>query len=72
MLLQRFSPPAYFCRALRNNSKNHTMQDYINKSFFALLVFTLIFGVMFYDMIDRLGFSYVDEICALLIFGLFG
>ena len=48
------------------------MQDYINKSFFALLVFTLIFGVMFYDMIDRLGFSYVDEICALLIFGLFG
>lgn len=40
------------------------MQDYINKSFFALLVFTLIFGVMFYDMIDRLGFSYVDEICA--------
>ena len=48
------------------------MQDYINRSFFALLVFTLIFGVMFYDIIDGLGFSYVDEICALLLFGLFG
>ena len=48
------------------------MQDYINKSFFALLVFTLIFGVMFYDIIDVMGFSYIDEICAVLIFGLFG
>ena len=48
------------------------MQDYINRSFFTLLVFTLIFGVMFYDIIDGLGFSYIDEICALLLFGLFG
>ena len=44
------------------------MQEFINKSFFILLLFTFLFGVMFYDMIDRqLGFSYTDEICVLLV-----
>jgi hypothetical protein len=47
-------------------------QDFINKQFFNLTLFTLIFGVMFYDIIDTLGFSYVDEICAVLLFLLFG
>lgn len=45
------------------------IQESINKSFFSLLVFTLIFGVVFYDI---LGFDYTDEICATLIFILFG
>ena len=47
-------------------------QDFINKQFFNLTLFTLIFGVMFYDIINTLGFSYVDEICAVLLFLLFG
>ena len=47
-------------------------QVFINRQFFNLTVFTLIFGVMFYDMIDSLGFSYVDEICAVLLLALFG
>ena len=47
------------------------MQEFINKSFFVLMLFTLIFGVMFYDMIDRAGFSYTDEICVLLVMVLY-
>lgn len=47
-------------------------QDFINKNFFGLTIFTLLFGVMFYDLINMAGFSYVDEICALLLFVLFG
>ena len=47
-------------------------QDFINKQFFNLTLFTLIFGVMFYDAIDVMGFSYVDEICAVLLLMLFG
>jgi len=47
-------------------------KDFINRQFYNLIVFALIFGVIFYDSIDALGFSYVDEICALLLLILFG
>ena len=43
------------------------MQDFINKNFFILILFTLIFGVMFYDIIDNSGFSYTDELCVLIV-----
>ena len=43
-------------------------QQFINKYFFILLVFTLIFGILLYDLI---GFDYTDEICALFLFCLF-
>ena len=46
-------------------------QDFINRQFFNLTVFSLIFGVIFYDIINTLGFSYIDEICALLLVILF-
>ncbi|MDR0700254.1 MAG: O-antigen ligase domain-containing protein, partial [Tannerella sp.] len=48
------------------------MQDFIDRQFFNLTVFTLVFGVMFYDIIHILGFSYVDEICTVLLLMLFG
>ncbi len=48
------------------------MQDFINRQFFNLTIFTLIFGVMFYDMISIIGFTYIDEICAALLLLLFG
>jgi hypothetical protein len=48
------------------------MQDFIDRQFFNLTVFTLIFGVMFYDVIHVLGFSYVDEFCAVLLLLLSG
>ena len=48
------------------------MQDFIDRQFFNLTLFTLIFGVMFYDIINILGFSYVDEICAVFLLFLFG
>jgi hypothetical protein len=48
------------------------MQDFIDRQFFNLTVFTLLFGVMFYDVINSFGFSYVDEICAALLLLLFG
>ena len=48
------------------------MQDFIDRQFFNLTLFTLIFGVMFYDVINMLGFSYVDEICAVFVLLLFG
>ena len=48
------------------------MQEFLNRQFFNLTLFTLIFGVMFYDIINILGFSYVDEICAVLLLFLFG
>ena len=47
-------------------------QAFINRQFFNLTLFTLIFGVMFYDVIDTAGFSYVDEICAALLLALYG
>lgn len=47
------------------------MQEFINRQFFNLTLFTLIFGVMFYDIINSLGFSYIDEICAVLLLLLF-
>jgi len=48
------------------------MQKFINRQFFNLTLFTLIFGVLFYDAIARLGFSYIDEICAALLLVLYG
>ena len=48
------------------------MQDFIDRQFFNLTLFTLIFGVMFYDIINTLGFSYVDEVCTVLLLLLFG
>lgn len=45
------------------------VQDFINKQFLNLLIFTLTFGIMLYDLI---GFDFVDEICALFLFILFG
>lgn len=47
-------------------------QDFINRQFFNLTLFTLIFGVIFYDTISVMGFSYVDEICTVLLLLLFG
>ena len=49
-----------------------TRQAFINRHFFNLTLFALIFGVIFYDMIDKLGFSYTDELCALFALFLFG
>ncbi|MDR1814021.1 MAG: O-antigen ligase domain-containing protein [Tannerella sp.] len=49
------------------------MQETINRQFFNLTLFTLVFGVLFYDAINTtLGFSYIDEICAVLLLLLFG
>ena len=48
------------------------MQDFIDRQFFNFTLFTLIFGVIFYDTISILGFSYIDEICAVLLLLLFG
>ena len=45
------------------------IQDFINKQFFSLFVFTLIFGLLLYGTI---GFDFIDEICATLLFILFG
>ena len=47
------------------------MQDFINRQFFNFTIFTLIFGVVFYDIINIIGFSYVDEICAAFLLLLF-
>ena len=39
------------------------LQDFIDRHFYSLLIFTLFFGVIFYD---TLGFKYTDEICTLM------
>ena len=44
------------------------MQLYIDRYFYYLFLFTLTFGVVFYNII---GFDYTDEICALSLFILF-
>lgn len=44
------------------------IQEFIDKNFFRLLIFTLVFGVVFYDTI---GFDYTDELCAVFVFALF-
>ena len=49
-----------------------SQQAFINRHFFNLTLFALIFGVMFYDMIDMLGFSFTDELCVLFALFLFG
>lgn len=45
------------------------IQDFINKQFFSLFIFTLIFGLLLYGTI---GFDFIDEICAALLLILFG
>lgn len=45
------------------------IQEFINKHFFFLFIFTLLFGILLYDLI---GFDYTDEFCALMLFTLFG
>ena len=45
------------------------LQDFINKHFFSLFLFTLIFGLLLYGTI---GFDFIDEICAALLLVLFG
>ena len=49
-----------------------TQQAFINRQFFNLMLFALIFGVIFYDLIDTLGFSYTDEICVVFVLLLYG
>lgn len=44
------------------------LQKFIDKNFFGLFVFTLMFGVIFYDTI---GFTLTDEICSFFLFVLF-
>lgn len=45
------------------------LQEYIDRHFYYLLIFALIFGVLFYD---TLGFTFTDEICAIIILVLYG
>lgn len=45
------------------------IQEFINRHFFNLYIFTLIFGHIFYGTI---GFDYTDEICALVLLILYG
>jgi hypothetical protein len=48
-------------------------QTQIDKYFYSLFLFTLVFGIVFYNVISVfLNFDYTDEICALLLFILFG
>ncbi|MDR1203705.1 MAG: O-antigen ligase domain-containing protein, partial [Tannerellaceae bacterium] len=44
------------------------IQSFIDKSFYALFLFTLTFGILLYDAI---GFDYTDEFCALFLFFIF-
>ena len=45
------------------------IQKFVNIQFFYVLVFTLTFGILLYDLV---GFDYTDEFCALFLFILFG
>jgi hypothetical protein len=48
-------------------------ETFIDKYFYIVFLFTLTFGVMLYNLIlDVSGFAYTDELCALLLFILFG
>ena len=44
------------------------LQRFIDNTFYYLFIFTLIFGVIFYD---ALGFNFTDELCALFLCGLY-
>ena len=46
-----------------------TQQEFTNKYFYQLFLFTLLFGIVFYDII---GFKAADELCGLLLLLLFG
>lgn len=50
------------------HNKRLMLQQFINKNFYRLLVFTLVFGVIFYDTI---GFNLTDEICSFLLLVLY-
>lgn len=45
------------------------LQKFIDNTFYYLFVFTLIFGVIFYD---ALGLNFIDELCAIALCGLYG
>ena len=45
------------------------LQRFIDNTFYLILLFTLVFGVMFYDVSKYL--SFVDELCAILLCGLY-
>ena len=45
-----------------------TLQEFANKYLYYLFVFTLLFGIVFYDII---GFNSIDEICGMLLLILF-
>ncbi len=49
-------------------NKNMELQDFTNKYFYILFIITLLFGIVFYDII---GFNAIDEICGGLLFVLF-
>ena len=44
------------------------LQKFIDNTFYYLFVFTLIFGVVFYD---ALGLNFVDELCAIALCALY-
>lgn len=44
------------------------LQEFINKQFYNLFCITLLFGIIFYDII---GFNSIDEICGLLLLSMF-
>ena len=44
------------------------IQEFINRQFYHLLLFTLIFGVILYD---ALNLTFVDELCTLLLLVLY-
>ena len=52
---------------IREN-KTNAIQLFINRYFFFLFIFSLIFVILLYNLI---GFQYTDELCAVLLFVLF-
>ena len=45
------------------------LQRFIDNTFYLLLLFTLVFGVIFYDSTKY--FSFIDELCAIALCGLY-
>lgn len=46
------------------------LQKFIDTTFYYILIFSLIFGVVFYDSTE--GFKFIDELCALALCSLYG
>lgn len=44
------------------------LQKFISQTFYYLFIFTLVFGVVFYD---ALGFNFTDELCAIILCALY-